>query len=330
MVKILCDHARCGSAALRLNALWALKHLVTSASVELKKTCLEELQPGWLMQLICDDADNDAENDAAPSSSSGRPGAEDLDGDVDMGVGEDQPPARPWLSGSFYRSPHALQDADERLLRLAESRLAALREAEQSQARRARHDELAIQEQALGFIRNLVTHAGNGSESAGDAADMIDFLFHAVGQERFFEALAAKLRVRVRPPFSRRQRRAETPARVLHPQAKTTEEVIYILVHVAASVPRHRQLVMAQTDLLRLLAQLFASQDTSVRVALCHLINNLTWQDDGGDAHACSQRAVELRKLGFLAKLEMLGQADDDLDVRERARSALWQLKNNY
>jgi len=40
-------------------------------------------------------------------------------------------------------------------------------------------------------------------------------------------------------------------------------------------------------------------------------------------------RATELRKLGFLQKLEML-EGDGELNVRERAKSALWQMKNSY
>lgn len=40
---------------LRLSSIWALKHLVLSAPRLLKKECLEELGPGWLKQMICDD-----------------------------------------------------------------------------------------------------------------------------------------------------------------------------------------------------------------------------------------------------------------------------------
>lgn len=305
IVKVLCDHARSLNAALRLNALWALKHLVHSASVDLKKTCLEELQSGWLVQLICDETE-----DEALFSSRSRDKPDDLDEDMDI----------------MDESTHS---SSSRILRLAESRLASLREAELNPVRKARQDDLAIQEQGLGFIRNLIgsSHSSTNADSTNDTAEMIDFLFNTLGQDRLFNILATKLRPKVLHAFSGRRGTTGSETRVLYPQAKIIEAVVYILVHMAASVPRHRQLVIAQTELLKLLAGLFNSQDREVRVALCHLLNNLTWQDDSNDAPACSQRAVELKRLGFLTKLESLGH-DDELDVRERAKAALWQMKH--
>ncbi|KAI0025745.1 armadillo repeat protein [Xylariomycetidae sp. FL0641] len=328
ILKVLCEHAHSLNPSLRLNALWALKHLVDYSNIELKKRCVEELESGWLVQLICDDTEDDA---LFTSRAKGEKAAQnalyDLDEDMDMGSSFEQ---RPWLSTSFYKASAASgAPSNVRILREAEARLSALREAELNPIRKARHDDLAIQEQGLGFIRNLIggARATHSESSTNDTTDMIDYIFTTLGQDRLFEILGSKLRVKVLHPFSRRGA-AGGETRVLPPQAKIIEAVIYILVHVAASVPRHRQLVIAQTDLLRQLAKLFNSQDREVRVALCHLINNLTWQDDISDAPACSQRASELRKLGFLAKLETLGQSDEELDVRERAKSALWQMKH--
>jgi hypothetical protein len=97
----------------------------------------------------------------------------------------------------------------------------------------------------------------------------------------------------------------------------------------AASVPRHRQLVIAQTELLKLLVPQFNHPSIEVRLALCWLVTNLTWIDDANDGQACAQRANELKKLGFLTKLELLEQ-DPELNVRERAKSAIWQIKQSY
>lgn len=246
-----------------------------------------------------------------------------------MGFGEEQ--SRPWLVGSVYKTISTSSKSDIRILQSAESQLETLKEIEQNPVRKARHDDLAIHEQGLGFIRNLIggAHSGNNPDSANDTTDMIDHLLNIIGQDRLFEILAKKLKPKTLHPYNRRGT-SVNEARVLPPQVKIIEAVIYILVHIAASIPRHRQLVIAQTDLLKQLAKLFNSQDREVRVALCHLINNLTWQDDMSDASACSQRATELRNLGFLKKLESLGQSDDELDVRERAKSALWQMKHSY
>ncbi|KAI1753718.1 armadillo repeat protein [Xylaria castorea] len=331
VLKVLCEHAHSMNSALRLNALWALKNLVDSASIDHKKRCVEELESGWLVQLICDDTEDEALFSAKTRSE--RPSAsatpDVMDEDVDMGFVDEQ--NRPWLASSLYKTTSTTPKSDIRILQLAESRLETLKELEQNPVRKARHDDLAIQEQGLDFIRNLIggAHSSNSPDSANDTMEMIDYLLNALGQDRLFAILASKLKPRVLHPFSRRGT-SGNETRVLPPQAKIIEAVIFILVHIAASIPRHRQLVIAQTDLLKQLAKLSSSQDREVRVALCHLINNLTWQDDMSDASACSQRATELKNLGFLKKLEALSQSDDELDVRERAKSALWQMKQGY
>ncbi|KAI1428505.1 armadillo repeat protein [Xylaria sp. FL1777] len=331
VLKVLCEHAHSQNSALRLNALWALKHLVDSASIEHKKQCVEELGSGWLVKLICDDTEDEALFSARARSErqSASTTPDVMDEDVDMGFVDEQ--SRSWLTGSLYKNTSTSPKSDIRILQLAEAQLEALKENEQNPIRKARHDDLAIHEQGLGFIRNLIggAHSGNNPDSTNDTTEMIDHLLNILGQDRLFSILASKLKPKVLHPFNRRGT-SGSETRVLPPQVKIIEAVIYILVHIAASIPRHRQLVIAQTDLLKQLAKLFNSQDREVRVALCHLINNLTWQDDMSDASACSQRATELRNLGFLKKLESLGQSDDELDVRERAKSALWQMKHGY
>ncbi|KAI8283175.1 armadillo repeat protein [Colletotrichum sp. SAR11_240] len=328
VMKILCEHAHSLNAALRLNALWALKHFVHAVDPETKKQCLEELESGWLVQLICDDTEDDALFLAR--SKMDKQNAIDVGDDVDGDVEMDQPDSlsRSWLSSSI--PPQDVDGKRPAKFRQTEARLAALREAELNPLRKARNDDLAIQEQGLDFIRNLIGAAGSGSstESANETTEMIDYLFSELGQDRFFDILARKLQAKVLHPTSRRSvgSAAGREARVLYPQAKIIEAVVFILVHMAASIPKHRQLVIAQTDLLKLLANHFNSKDKEVRVALCHLISNLTWQDDESDARACAQRAYELKKLGFLTKLEGL-EDDCELDVRERAKSAVWQMK---
>ena len=51
-IKTLTEHARQSEMGLRLASLWALKHLVLSASREIKIQCLEELGTGWLVGAI--------------------------------------------------------------------------------------------------------------------------------------------------------------------------------------------------------------------------------------------------------------------------------------
>lgn len=319
-MKVLCEHAHSTVPALRLNALWALKHFVDAASPDLKKACLEELGPDWIVRLIRDDAEDSSQFMRMREASS-----MDADDDVDMEASE--APHR-WL----YGSDGVLQELDSShstRLRQAEDKLNSVREAESNVARRTRNDELVIQEQALNFIRNLIgrPEPGAASESAMETAEMVDYLFAKLRKDELFEILASKLRPKVLHPFARRTPVPGRETRRVHPQARIIVPAIFILVNVAGSVPRHRQTVIAQTELLKLVAQQASSKDREVRVALCHLIINLTWQEDGSEALACAHRANELKKLGFHTKMETLKHQDGDLDVRERAKTAAWQME---
>lgn len=317
-MKTLCEHAHSDDPALRLNALWALKHFIDAVGPDLKKSCLHELEPGWLVQLIQDDA-----QDAALASGRLRDAyGEDIDGDVDL---HDEP--HQWVYGNNGIF-HELDASRSTRMRQAEDRLAAARESELNPVRKARNDDVAIQEQGLDFIRNFIGRPPiTPSSDGGETADMIDHLFSELGQDRLFDILASKLRPKVLNPFARRTPMAGREPRVIYPQAQVIVPVIYILVHIAASESRHRQLVIAQTELLKLLAQQSTNKDREVRIALCHLVNNLTWEDEENEAESCKQRAMELKKLGFLHKLEMLKQEDRDLDVRERAKEAVYQME---
>lgn len=318
---MLCEHARSGNAKLRLNALWALKHFVHAVSNDMKRTCLEELGQGWLVQLICDDTEDEAlvrESDVVKSTAVS---GDELDEDCEMDQFDDPPESL--QDSSFTRPTSRPTSSQSKSVQQAEARLALLREAEANPAKKARKDDIAVQEQGLDFIRNLIGGAGQGGTA--ETTEMIDFLFNALGQDRVFEILASKLRSKVVNPFNRRGG-SSTETRVIPPQAEIITAVGYILVHMAASIPRHRQLVIAQTELLKLLVPQFNHPSIEVRLALCWLVTNLTWMDDASDGQACAQRASELKKLGFLAKLEMLGD-DPELNVRERAKSALWQVR---
>lgn len=324
-MKVLCEHAHSDNPALRLDAMWALKHFVDAVSPELKKACLEQLEPGWLIQLISDD-DEDTDLYGAGTRQTT---ADDVDEDMEAPPGE----------GSFrwlYARDGVVRELDatnSSRLRQVEDYLSTVRESELNPARRARNDDLAIQEQGLDFIRNLIGRPYSGGSTdtteAPDAiTDVVDYLFSALGQDRLFEILASKLRSRVIHPFSRRTPSAGREPKIFHPRARIVHAVIYILVHIAASIPRHRQLVISQQDLLRLVGQQSNSKDREVRLALCHLIINLTWGAEGdSDAAALAQRARDLRNMGFHTKMEALRHQDRDLDVRERAKMAAWQLE---
>ncbi|KAK4226466.1 armadillo-type protein [Podospora fimiseda] len=323
IVKILCEHAHSQVPGLRLNALWGLKHLVLDVSVPLRKQILEELEPGWLVQLISDD--NSEEDEAIQSARQRR--APDEDDDEDMGA--DATPyeeeSRPWtwqvLSRDYPTPELSAAVANSSRIKKANARLLAVREAELNPARKARNDTIDIQEKGLGFIRNLTM-----LHKKEDQVEIVDHLFSVLGQDRLFGILADKLNIRVVGAYGRRHSKGRDTV-VVYPQARIVENLTYILVHIAASVPRHRQLVIAQTELLKLLGGHFNDKDVGVRRALCHLFDNLSCLECEEDRQPCLSRTAELEKLGFLAKLEGLWHGDADLDVRERAKQVVEQMK---
>ncbi|KAI0154394.1 armadillo repeat protein [Xylariaceae sp. FL1272] len=333
IASVLIGHAHSDNPGLRLEALWALKHLVDSASVDLKKSCIEGLDPDWLFKVICDDTEGDRLSFSAPRIPLTSVMTEDMDEDVDMGVVDEQTYSWPTSSCNKTTPPSSRARSDVRILRLADSRLTDLKESEFSPVRKARADNLSIQEQGLQLIRNLI----GGSDSIGgpptasrDTAEMIEYIFKALGQQRFFDMLASKLRPKVLHPFNRRGTSGSEKTRILPPQNRIIESVLWILVHIAAGEPHYRQLIIAQTEMLKQILKLFSSTAGQVRLALCQLMNNLTWQDDHLDAVGSSQRAMELKSMGFDRKLENLRTDDEELDVRERAKSAVWQMQAGY
>ncbi|KAK1254290.1 hypothetical protein MKX08_008285 [Trichoderma sp. CBMAI-0020] len=125
VMKILCEHAHSDNPALRLNALWALKHLVIAVSSDLKRSCLEQLDPDWLVQLICDDGQGAISYNTQP----GQPSGDDVDVDVDE---------------EMDASP-----SDEQVTPERKTSSPACVKMSSTPQRRSRNDEVAVQEQEM-------------------------------------------------------------------------------------------------------------------------------------------------------------------------------------
>ena len=324
------------NANLRLNSVWALKHVVLDASNAIKMKCLEELGPGWLKQIVNNDVDTanyatisrslDREDGSSTPIRMSTPNAAGEQVDLLNAVEED----------SRESSQDVEEDGDEDLkmvdsigaLSRAEldrklnshqsnSRGLILEPADLMDRRRSSQpaltDELAIQQQGLDFIRNLICGSG--------ASDMIEHIFEEFGQDKLFELLAAKLRPRVFNAFNRERRSSENGVRHVQPQTDIIVSVCYIVVHIAAGNTRQRQLLISQTELLKLIVPLFSHPSKDVRACCLWIVINLTWIDDASDNMNCKARARELMKLGVYEKLEHM-EHDADLDCRERARTA--------
>lgn len=316
-------------AELRLNSIWALKHLVLGAPNALKMTCLEELGPGWLKQIISNDTDDFAfpsglrgERDAGSRTpiTMGTPNAAGEQVDL-LNAAED----------SSRESSQAFEDNGDDLNMvdsigaLSKShpdyrsnpllgRQYDLRENEVETIKS--HD---IEREGLDLLRNIL---------AGSAAhEMIDHIFRELGQDKIFELLANKLRPKVFNAFNRERRSSEIAVRQIQPPTKIIISVLYIIVHIAAGLPRHRQMLVSQSELLKLVAPLFTHSDPEVRSPCAWIVINVSWLDSSADLPNSRSRARELVKLGFYEQLEAIA-SDPSLDVRERTRTALTQMAN--
>ncbi|KAL9596871.1 MAG: hypothetical protein Q9219_005497 [cf. Caloplaca sp. 3 TL-2023] len=334
ILKTLCDHARAMDPNLRLSSIWALKHLVLSAPKQLKRDCLGELGPGWLKQIVCDDSTDpalafgirsDKEANTGTPLAMGTPNA--------AGEQVDLLNATDGLSGGG----HVANDHDKDDIRMTD-RIGALSRANpelqqhdqrphSGRASRGRNganavsqlqtDDFAVQKEGLDFIRNLIC--------GDDSLEMIDYLFEELGQDKMFEILISKLRPRLVNAFNRDRQSFENSVRQTQPQTDIVVSVCYIVVHLAAGLPRHRQLLISQPELLKLILPLFAHPHHEVRSCCAWIVINLTWMDDQSDHPSCKERAQELMHLGWYEKLQKL-ESDPELDVRERTKTALHQI----
>lgn len=308
-----------------------------TAPTTLKIACIKELGPGWLKQIISSDVEDMKHSDNFRNDkdvSMGTPNAageqvdllnaveddsrqpahlidEDLDDEVSMidNVGGSNNKRVPAYSRRECPRPRGFEA----------SRSAQLKEDEPNFPNQARADDLAVQKEGLDFIRNLICGSG--------APEMIDFIFRELGQDRIFDMLAAKLRPRAQNAFSRDRRSTETGVRHLQPQPEIIISVCYIILHIAAGHPKHRQLLISQTELLKLLLPYFSHAVRDIRACCAWIVINLTWVDDQSDHHSCRARARELLKLGIYDKLDILA-TDPELDVRERTKTALSQMRD--
>lgn len=305
---------------LRLSSIWALKHLILSAPRNLKKECLGELGPGWLKRIICHDG---TESVSAPGSRSDRDPT--LSTPLAMGTPNaagEQVDLLNATDGSRegFRVLNEDEGQDSRMVdSIGALSGASARRHVIGAANQLKADDLAVQKEGLDFIRNLI--CGN------DSMEMIDCLFEELGQDKLFEILTSKLRPHLSNPFNRDRRSSENNVRQSPPQVDIVTSVCYIMVHLAAGRPRHRQLLISQPDLLRATLPFFAHPSHEIRSACTWIAINLTCMDDQLDHPSCRDRARELYQLGWYRQLEDL-RNDPELDVRERVKTALHQISS--
>jgi hypothetical protein len=181
--------------------------------------------------------------------------------------------------------------------------------------RQARRDEIQVQEQALDMLRNVMCGTG--------ASEMIDFVFREMGQNDLLDTLADKLRPRSLSGFGRRD--SVSSSKTIPAPTEIVCSVTYIMIHIAAGLTRHRQLLILHRDILKLMMPLFNHSNKQIRVNCVWVVINLTFQDNESDRGCCQERAMKLKTLGAMERLSSL-EEDTESDVRERTKTALHQM----
>ncbi|KAF7587967.1 hypothetical protein BBP40_006475 [Aspergillus hancockii] len=310
----LCEHAHSTNTKLRIESLWALKHVAYNSANDVKMKIINGLGPAWIQQIITQDPtsalakrgmDEEMESGISAGMSRANSAGEQVDllnpvedtqeRDEDMKMADTLPPSK--MSLEMF-----LPDVTRR-------RKLALH-GDLDQTTQARQDDIAVQEQTFDLLRNLVCGPG--------ASEMIDHLFKEIGQDLILDALADKLRPRT---IQLPHRRESSAHKALQVPTEILVAVTFVIIHLAASLPWHRQLLVSHRDLLRYLMGYFNHAHRDVRTNCVWVVINLTYEDDSSDRAGCRERAFKLRSIGVVERLASLAD-DPDLDVRERTKTA--------
>lgn len=325
---------------MRLSSLWALKHLAYQTPNSVKTLCFDELGAGWLVQIIIGsttspdqsifDIAEEFQDDRMADILGPSLGCDGLQSPDDFGstaislialMNDSSPdvPATTTVMREFFQSIQAKERRDHKVSLLS--------------------TELNVQRQGLDFVRNIMM----GPQSV----EMIDFVLHQIGNQELFDLISQKMKAHAgtsmsTPTFpnipswgtatpatsgTATPSKQTQPPSLLYVSNKILHAAIMILTHIAAGNPRQRQLLISQSEaILAPLLHLLDDEVTETRVAALWCINNLTWREDNRDEEGARLRAVELRRHGFVQKLDEMVN-DTSVDVRERVSTGRDQLR---
>ncbi|KAJ5477329.1 hypothetical protein N7539_007473 [Penicillium diatomitis] len=314
IVPILCEHARSTNIKLRIESLWALKHVVYNSPNDIRIKVIEALTPGWIRDIISSDqvtalARRGIEDEADQSSAIAMGRANSFGEQVDILNPVDDSSEQGDDSNMSDTTPSSRMSLDRFLPDARRQRKLAL-QGSLEQSTQSRQDDIAVQEQLFNLLRNII--CGDG------ATEMIDYLLREIGEDELFTAIANNLR----PRTIQLPHRRDVPTRPILVPSEILISASALLIHLGAGLPRHRQLVMDHPDVLMALTNYFNHSNREVRLNCVWSIINLIYMEDSSDRDGCRSRASRLKTMGIsdlLARLEN----DPDIDVKERTKTAV-------
>ncbi|KAK5700202.1 hypothetical protein LTS12_028444, partial [Elasticomyces elasticus] len=231
--RILCQNVHSPNTKLRIESLWALKHVAYRSTNDINMKIIDAVGPDWIRKVITQDPTRaltrrglDTEMEGGTPVGMGRINSAgehvDLLNPIDDSADQDEDSkmADP-VQTSKVTMVSFLPDATRR-------RKLALN-GDLDQTTQARQDDIAVQEQTFDLIRNLICST--------ESSEVIDYLFKQVGQDVILDSLADRLRPRSIPLPHRRE--SSSNNRMLHAPTEILVVVTFVLIHFAASISRH-------------------------------------------------------------------------------------------
>ena len=331
---MLCMHAKCSDPRIRAVALWAIKHVISQAPINVKKECLETLGAQWLMQVI-DGAESVSfiQSCVSGSTSNTSIGAASnafgervsilhtFEEDEKMQVESTVPFTS--LQLDTEKPQDALSERVRAYNQQVESKdpqhlnyLGSIKASEEAErAREPMRRALQMQIVALDVLRNTFCAPGQH--------EMLDWFYDQVSSSKLYSSLTAKLQ-----PQQLESDASLTRSRLDTAALKIVDTALKTVCHIAAGAPRHRREMIEQTALLRHVLSLFRHSNSEIRSTCCWVCTNLVWVEDGDDQQSAKERALVLKRMGVEKPLEELsrraadGGRESSQDVRERAAAA--------
>ncbi|CAG8514189.1 3858_t:CDS:10 [Funneliformis caledonium] len=152
--------------------------------------------------------------------------------------------------------------------------------------------ETDIQEQALNLLRNLACTRQHDIEE----------VFKGLSESRLMNVIENKLHWW---------------------NEEIIKQVLYVINNIATGNERHKSAIMNRANILKYILTYMGHTNPEIRVVAMWVVINLSWMEDKS---ASSQvRVQKLREMGFEEKVKSMTN-DDNLDVRERVKTALNQF----
>ncbi|KAK6329851.1 hypothetical protein TWF718_003283 [Orbilia javanica] len=276
--------------SLRLNAIWALKHLVLRQDETVILNCLSAFGTTWLLEQLAIE-DHTTDNDAVTA----------LENSLDEG-------RQILKSQSDLFSPKVI---DRLVLNYTTPKPEDLR----------RTALVEFQEQALDFFRNIM--AGPNASSTfkhilRETQNMEVPTTPICYTDEDPSFTSRETLTKFRTPFYD----VLTEKLKSKPGEKIILAIIYVLVHIGACA-EHRATLIEQPSLFRELIKLFELQVDQIRIGLSWLAINLTWKEHSTASGDFTHRVQRLREYNYVQRLEWLGKGGTgDADHGNRGGSS--------